>query len=98
LTAFSLTGPGPLGEDVTRRPARARTPAPSRRSPVVIILVVLVFGPFRDRYGIGAAEPAVKIDIGAAARTKRSKAFDLRFAADRAGSGLFAGGHDGNVV
>jgi hypothetical protein len=34
---------------------------------------------------IGARQPAVQVDVGAAARTKRAKTLDLRLTADRTG-------------
>jgi hypothetical protein len=58
--------------------------ADSHFSVLVLILGLRLFVPFRSRNSIGAAEPAVKIDIGAALGTEGTGLKDGGFAANRA--------------
>ena len=57
-------------------------------------LAVIVF--YRGQR-IGARQPAVKIDVGAAARTEWVKTLDLRFTADGARFRLAKGTHRMNL-
>ncbi len=59
--------------------------------------VRLTFVVFDGGHRIGARQPAVQIDVGAAARTKRTKTLDLRLAADGAGFRLAEGTHAVNL-
>ena len=47
-----------------------------------LVAPFILFLVFRNRYGIGAGQPAVQIDIGAAARAKRPQCFYGELAAN----------------
>jgi hypothetical protein len=52
---------------------------------------------FDGGYRVGARQPAVQVDVGAAARAERTKTLDLRFAADGARFCLAGGTHGVNL-
>jgi hypothetical protein len=64
----------------------------------ILPLLVLDIVALDDGHGVGARQPAVQIDVGAAARAERTKRALGRLAADRARLGLGRRvGHDGNI-